>query len=134
MGCWETTSHVCHLLQASDSNGVIARLGRMGGQCCGRQTGEHLGPMKVSHFSAHDCSFMRLSQKDIPNLSSFPILTGTTSHVNAGWQWRRMTASCPGSCYQWMSPMCCHQARMRRVGEVVTTTPSTTWPWSRKVS
>nr|CCQ43839.1 alternative protein LOXHD1 [Homo sapiens] len=43
-----------------------------------------------------------------------------------------MMASCPGSCCQWMSPMCCHRAR--RVGEAVTTTPSTTWPWSRKIN
>lgn len=78
---------------------------------------------------------MRPFHGDIPNLSSFPTPTGTTSHANAGWHWRRMMASCPESCCQWMSPLCCHRARRtRRVGVAVKTTPSTTWAWSRKVS
>lgn len=125
MACLETRPHICSLLKASDSTGVIARLGRMGAM-------SWRAPLRASHFLAHDYSFMRPFQGDIPNLSSFPTPTGTTSHANAGWQWRRMMASCPGSCCQWMSPKCCRR-RTRRVG-VVVTTPSTTWAWSRKVS
>lgn len=44
-----------------------------------------------------------------------------------------MMANCPGSCCQWMSPIY-FPVRMRRVEDMVTITPLTTWPWSRKVS
>lgn len=91
------------------------------------------GPHEGLSCLSHDCSFMRPSQRDIPKLSPFPSHTGTTFPANAGWPWRRTMASCPGSCCQWTSPMCCHQVR-RRAGEAVTAPPSTAWPWSRKVS
>lgn len=102
------------------------------GKGVGRGQGSVWAPEGLSF-----CSPGLLHCETFPKRCSRPYLVphpaGTTSHANDGSRWRRMMASCPGSCCRWTSPMC-YQARMRREGEVVTATHSTAWPWSRKVS